>query len=242
VASCPKDPFSSEEITMENLPLSAFNRIIGVPTAYGVIRFYLSLVRIRVDQEHLFFNHLQQGGKAIVAFWHQRFFGAIGYAKKFRALAPSAIISKSRDGELIARVAMRLGIRPVRGSSSREGKEALAAMVADLSIHPAAIHAVDGPQGPKGTVKAGVIRMAQLSQAAIFPLYISLEQAWVTRSWDRFLIPKPFSRILIRWDDPIFVPKTMDPESFEAARLRLENHLIRGHAADDLNWKWRKPL
>jgi lysophospholipid acyltransferase (LPLAT)-like uncharacterized protein len=227
---------------MENPPISAFNRIIGVPTADGVIRFYLSLMRIRVDQEHLLFNHLQQGGKAIVAFWHQRFFGAIGYAKKFRALAPSVIISKSRDGELISRGAMRLGIRPMRGSSSRGGKEALAAMVADLSLHPVVIHAVDGPQGPKGTVKAGVIRMAQLSQAAIFPIYISVERAWVTRSWDRFLIPKPFSRILIRWDDPIFIPETMNPESFEAARLHLEDRLIRSHAVDDLNWGWRKPL
>jgi len=95
-------------------------------------------MRIRVDREQVLLNHLQQGGKAIVAFWHQRFFGAIGYAKKFRSLAPSAIISKSRDGELIARVAMRLGIRPVRGSSSRGGKDALAAMVADLSLHPGA--------------------------------------------------------------------------------------------------------
>ena len=227
---------------MENPPISLFNRTIGVPVAYSAIRLYLSLMRIRVDQEQVLFNHLQQGGKAIVAFWHQRFFGAIGYAKKFRSLAPSVIISKSRDGELIARVAMRLGIRPVRGSSSRGGKEALAAMVADLSLHPAAIHAVDGPQGPKGAVKAGVIRMAQLSQAAIFPVYISLERAWITRGWDRFLIPKPFSRILIRWDDPIFVPEKMNPESFEALRLNLEDRLTRGHAADDLNWGWGKPL
>jgi len=137
---------------------------------------------------------------------------------------------------------MRLGIRPVRGSSSRGGKEALAAMVADLSLHPAAIHAVDGPRGPKGTVKAGVIRMAQLSQAAIFPVYISPERAWVIGSWDRFLIPKPFSRILIRWDDPIFIPDTLDSRSFEAARLNLENRLVQGHAVDDSNWGWRKPL
>lgn len=227
---------------MENPPISGFNRIIGVPAAYGVTRFYLSLMRIRVEREHVVLNHLQEGGKAIVAIWHQRFFGAIGYAKKFSSLAPSAIISKSRDGELISQIAMRLGIRPVRGSSSRGGKEALAAMVADLSLHPAAIHAVDGPKGPKGIVKAGVIRMAQLSQAAIFPVYVSLERAWVTRSWDRFLIPKPLSRILIRWDDPIFIPDTLGSESFEAARLYVENRLIRGHAVDDLKWGWGKPL
>jgi len=88
---------------MENPPISFFNHTIGVPAAYSGIRLYLSLMRIRVDREQVLLNHLQQGGKAIVAFWHPRFFGAIGYAKKFRSLAPSAIISKSRDGELIAR-------------------------------------------------------------------------------------------------------------------------------------------
>jgi len=217
-------------------------RIIGIPLVYYLIRFYLSLVRIRVVNEDALLNHLKNGGKAIAAIWHQRFFGAIGYAKKFSFLAPSAIISQSRDGELIARVAMRLGIRPVRGSSSRGGKEALAAIVEDLVSNPIAIHAVDGPQGPKGFVKAGLIRMAQLSRAAIFPVYISVNRAWITRSWDRFLIPKPFSRILIRWGDPIFVPENLDSEAFEVVRLDIENKMIQGHAQDDRNWGWERSL
>jgi len=227
---------------MENPPISAFNKTVAVPVAYNLVRLYLSLMRIRIDHEEILLKHLQHGGKAIVAFWHQRFFGAIGYVKKFRALAPSAIISKSRDGEWISQVALRLGIRPVRGSSSRGGKEALAAMVADLAHNPAAIHAVDGPQGPKGVVKAGLIRMAQLSQAAIFPVCISLDRAWVTHSWDRFLIPKPFSRVLIRWTDPIFVPEKIDEASFEAIRLEVEKRMIHGHAQDDGKWGWESPL
>jgi lysophospholipid acyltransferase (LPLAT)-like uncharacterized protein len=217
-------------------------RIIGIPLAYHLIRFYLSLVRIRVVNEDALLNHLKNGGKGIAAFWHQRFFGALGYAKKFSTLAPSVIISQSRDGEMIARVVTHLGFRPIRGSSSRGGKEALAAIIEDLAINPTAIHAVDGPQGPKGVVKSGLIRMAQLSRAAIFPLYISANRAWITRSWDQFLIPKPFSQILIRWGDPIFVPENMDSTTFEAIRLDIENRMIQGHGQDDRNWGWKKPL
>ena len=222
--------------------INAFMRIIGIPLAYYLIRFYLSLVRIRVVNEDTLLNHLKNGGKAIGAFWHQRFFGAIGYAKKFSTLAPSVIISQSRDGEMIARVAIRLGFRPVRGSSSHGGMQALAAIIKDLALNPIAVHAVDGPQGPKGVVKAGLIRMAQLSRAAIFPVYISVDRAWITRSWDRFLIPKPFSRILIRWEDPIFVPEDMDSATFEAIRLDLESKMVQGYAQDDRNWGWERPL
>jgi lysophospholipid acyltransferase (LPLAT)-like uncharacterized protein len=143
---------------------------------------------------------------------------------------------------MIAQIAMRLGFRPVRGSSSRGGKEALAAIIEDLALNPFAVHAVDGPQGPKGVVKAGLIRMAQLSRAAIFPVYISVDRAWITHSWDRFLIPKPFSRILIRWEDPIFVAEDMDSATFEAIRLDLESKMVQGYAQDDRNWGWERPL
>ncbi len=97
---------------------------------------------------------------------------------------------------MIADVCRRLDFRPVRGSSSRGGREALAAMVAELSVHPVAVHALDGPRGPRGLIKAGIIRMAQLSGAPIIPVYISVNRAWILRSWDRFIIPHPFARAI----------------------------------------------
>ena len=84
--------------------------------------------------------------------------------------------------------------------------------------------------------------MAQLSRAVIFPVYISVDRAWIMRSWDRFLIPKPFSRILIRWEDPIFVPKNMDWAIFEAIRMDLESKMVQGYAQDDRNWGLERPL
>jgi hypothetical protein len=217
-------------------------KIFLSPLAYFLLRLYISMIRVRTLNEDAFLRFLESGGKCVGAVWHQRFLGALGYVRKFDYLSLSVMISKSRDGDWIAPVAKWLGLRPVRGSSSRGGKEALAAMVQDLAQNQAALHIVDGPRGPKGEIKGGLIRLAQLSRVALLPIYISVDRAWVTGSWDRFLIPKPFSQVLVRFGDPIEVPEQMDPETFEALRLDVEKKMIEGHARDDLNSGWEKPL
>jgi lysophospholipid acyltransferase (LPLAT)-like uncharacterized protein len=213
-----------------------------IPVAYWIFRLYLLMVRIRIFNEEELFDHLHRGGKGIIAVWHQRISPVIGYARRFREFTPVAMISQSRDGDLIADVARRLNFRPVRGSSSRGGREALAAVVAELSAHPLAVHAVDGPQGPRGLVKAGIIRMAQLSGAPIIPVYISVNRAWVLGSWDRFLIPKPFSTVWVRWDEPIPVPATLDNETFEALRMQIEKRMRDNQEGDDRKHGWGETL
>ena len=213
-----------------------------VPIAHWILRLYLLMVRIRIFREEELFAHLHRGGKGIIAVWHQRIFLVISYAQRFKDFTPVAMISKSRDGDLIADVARRLNFRPVRGSSSRGGREALAEMVAQLSTHPLAVHAVDGPQGPRGLVKAGIIRMAQLSGAPIIPVYISVDRAWVLRSWDRFLIPKPFSTVWVRWDEPIPVPATLDNDAFDAIRLQIEKRMLDNQKEDDRQRGWGETL
>jgi lysophospholipid acyltransferase (LPLAT)-like uncharacterized protein len=219
-----------------------FLKIFIAPLAYLLLRLYLSLIRVRTLHEDVLLQSLQTGRKMVAAVWHQRFLGALGYVTKFRYLSLSIMISMSRDGDWIAPVVKWLGLRPVRGSSTRGGKEALAAMVQDLVQNQAAIHIVDGPQGPKASIKAGLIRLAQLSKAAIIPIYISMDHVWVTRSWDHFLIPKPFSQVLIRFGGLINVPEQMDSEAFEALRWEVEKKMIDGHAQDDLNFGWGKAL
>jgi lysophospholipid acyltransferase (LPLAT)-like uncharacterized protein len=207
-----------------------------IPLGHIIIKCYLFFVRLEVINEQMIRDHLRRGEKVIAAIWHQRFFGVINYAGRFNEYEPSAIISKSRDGDLIAGLAQRLHYRPIRGSSSRGGKEALAAMIADLKINSFAVHAVDGPTGPLGLVKPGLIRMAQLSGAPIVPVYISMNRAWHLRSWDRFMIPKPFSTVMVRWDDPIYIQKELDQKTFENTRLKVEKHIREGQEQDDLRW------
>jgi lysophospholipid acyltransferase (LPLAT)-like uncharacterized protein len=175
----------------------------------------------------------------ITAIWHQRIVAVIGYVTRVSSYQPSVMISKSRDGDLIADVYSRMNFRPIRGSSSRDGKKALAAMVDDLKDHPIAVHVLDGPKGPRGVVKPGLIVMAEQSGAPVVPIYISMSRAWILHSWDRCLIPKPFSKIVIRWDRPMVIPKEMDERVFEEIRLRVQQHMLENQRHDDGRFGWK---
>jgi lysophospholipid acyltransferase (LPLAT)-like uncharacterized protein len=209
-----------------------------IPFVYYLISIHLSLIRYTVVGEEAIVDHLNTGGKAVIALWHQRIFGGIHYARRFSAYEPSVMISQSRDGDLIAQVYSRVHFRPVRGSSSRGGRAALQALVKDLAGHPLAVHIVDGPRGPRGVVKGGLITLAQLSGAPIFPVALSFSRAWVLNSWDRFLIPKPFSTVLVRWGEPIFVPSALDDEHFESYRALAEERMRELQNGDDRAWGW----
>jgi len=212
-----------------------------IPFAHNIIRLYLSMIRVRVENEDRLLNHLAQGERAIAALWHQRIFGIIGYAKRFGKFSPAVMISQSRDGEMISEVFTRLNFRPVRGSSSRDGREALLSMIRDLEQNPFAAHVVDGPRGPRGILKAGLIALSQTTETPIFPVYISFSRAWMLNSWDHFLIPKPFSRIHIRWGEPIYLPKPTGNDIFEDLRQQVEQEMQVNQKEDDCRWGG-KPL
>jgi hypothetical protein len=178
----------------------------------------------------------------IAAVFHQRFLPALAYVTKFRNFKPIVMISQSSDGELIASLASRLGLVPVRGSSTRGGRDALMAILRALKKNPGVIHIVDGPTGPKGVIKPGLMAMAQVTGAPIFPIIISAEKAWVMRSWDRFLVPKPFSTVTIRWGDPFPVPRGTRPDQLEELRKQVESLMLEAHAEADLKSGWRRPL
>jgi len=213
-----------------------------IPIAYHLVRAYLSLIRIRAVNEEMTLQYLKSGRKMIVAIWHQRIIPVVGYARKFSVYAPAAMISQSRDGDIIAGVASLLNFRPVRGSSSRGGKEALAGMIADLAENQMAVHALDGPRGPRGVVKPGLIVMAQSTGIPIVPVYISVNRTWVLNSWDHTLIPKPFSTVTVRWDKPISVPEHLNEEAFESTRKQIEQHMKENQIRDDQEQGWTTPL
>ena len=213
-----------------------------IPVCYYFLRFYLSLLRIRVVGEEIALGCLTDYGKVIVAVWHQRFLPALAYVTKFRHFEPVIMISQSRDGELAARLAERLGLVPVRGSSSRGGTTALVTIVDALKKNPGVIHIVDGPKGPKGVVKPGLISLAQISGAVILPVIVSANKAWIMGSWDQFLVPKPFSEVTIEWGQPFVVPRDRDPARYEEIRMEIEKSLTEAYAEADLSSGWKHPL
>jgi lysophospholipid acyltransferase (LPLAT)-like uncharacterized protein len=213
-----------------------------ISLCYYFLRFYLSLLRVRVVGEDEARHSFGKKGRIIAAIWHQRFLPALAYVTKFRSFKPIVMISRSRDGELVAGIAERLGLIAVRGSSTEGGREALLEIARELRKNPGVIHIVDGPTGPKGVVKPGLIAMAQVSGAVILPIIVSANRAWIMRSWDQFLVPKPFSQVTIRWGEPFFVERKMKREEFEKTRLEIEKKLRDAYGEADLKSGWRAPL
>jgi lysophospholipid acyltransferase (LPLAT)-like uncharacterized protein len=140
---------------------------------------------------------------------------------------PAVLISLSFDGELIARTIELLGFLTARGSSTRSGGSGLWALAKAVERGHGAVFTADGPRGPVYKVKPGAVKLAQLTGYAIGIFYAHPEKAWILRSWDSFLIPKPFSRVAISWGRNIEVPQSEDPLVIEAKRLEVELALER---------------
>ncbi len=193
---------------------------------YFFIRIYAMSFRLRVVNEEQWKKHLKNGKAVLLCVWHQQFFSAIRHFKTYAHLNPGLMISQSRDGELIAGVANRTGWHTARGSSSKGGKEAMEEMIDHLKYYRFGAHILDGPRGPIGRVKAGIIKMAKESNAVIVPFYTYADKAWFFNSWDRFMLPKPFSNVTLMFDEPIFFDPPQTPERFESQRLYLEQTMI----------------
>jgi lysophospholipid acyltransferase (LPLAT)-like uncharacterized protein len=174
----------------------------------------------------------QLEGPVIFALWHNRLALSLIINRKYVMPAQpahplAALVSASRDGALLARVLELFGARPVRGSSSRRGGQALLELVSaaeqgcNLAITP------DGPRGPCYQVQPGVIAAAAATGLLIVPVSYHLGWKWRLRSWDRFQIPLPFSTWEVEFGEPLRVPRDASEEQREAMRQRLEEELRR---------------
>jgi lysophospholipid acyltransferase (LPLAT)-like uncharacterized protein len=115
----------------------------------------------------------------------------------------------------------------VRGSSSYGGKKALGEMIERVRQAGLGAHVVDGPKGPAGRVKLGLIKLAQETNAAIVPFYVTTDRCWYVNSWDRFMIPKPGARVSLRFSDPIHLDPASDREALERQRQDVEAQMRR---------------
>lgn len=160
----------------------------------------------------------------IFCFWHQCVLPATVY---FRRSLSVILISRSFDGELITRILRLFGFGAVRGSSSRGAREGLLGMRRVIESGYAAIFTADGPRGPIYQTKMGPVKLAEISQVPIGVFHLEPEHCWRLRSWDRFLVPMPFTRICVSWAAATLVPPGLAPEEFEPRRLELNAALER---------------
>ncbi len=166
----------------------------------------------------------QVPGPEIYCFWHQCVLPCTIYFRRSRAVI---LISRSFDGELITRILRMFGFDAVRGSSSRSAREGLLGLEDVIETGRTAIFTADGPLGPIYQTKMGPIKLAQLTGAPIGAFHLQPERAWVMKSWDRFLIPKPFTRICVSWAQWTDVPRDLCSEQFEPKRQELNAALER---------------
>ena len=181
-------------------------------------------------------------GREIYCFWHQCVLPCAYY---FRNTGATILISQSFDGELITRTLELFGFRAVRGSSSRGGGQGILGLRRVLDPETGegtpVIFTADGPRGPIYRAKMGPVKLAQLTGAPIGAFHLQPEKAWVAKSWDRFLIPKPFTRIAVSWglwtmveeetaNDELEPLRDQLDVALERARDRASEHLRTGKA------------
>jgi lysophospholipid acyltransferase (LPLAT)-like uncharacterized protein len=156
--------------------------------------------------------------RGIFCFWHRCTLPAGWYFRKFRC---SILISRSFDGELIARTLGLLGYNSVRGSSSRGGAAGLMAMREVLAKGEPVVFTADGPRGPIYQTKIGPVKLAAMTSEPMGCFYLLPARAWAMRSWDRFLVPLPFSRVVVSWARAVAAPAA-DADAAELATKRVE--------------------
>ena len=162
----------------------------------------------------------------VLGIWHQNLFAGITAQI---GTTYCVIVSPSKDGELVAVTCQKFGNIPVRGSSSRGGKKAMAEMIDKVKEgYPAAI-TVDGPKGPAHSPKRGIIEVAKQTGAPIIPYVVYPVSHWTfEKAWDKFRLPKLFCKVMIHYCEPIFVPEDCTIESYEKYSEALKNELIKG--------------
>ncbi|MFW7380767.1 MAG: lysophospholipid acyltransferase family protein [Oligoflexus sp.] len=179
--------------------------------------------RVVNPQFHATAEAMHPNGSLCIASWHQNCFaGILGHAKKGFTI----LVSRSFDGEIISHVANKIGVASVRGSSSKGGQEALQELIKRTPDGLKSAITVDGPRGPAYQVKSGILRLAAETGAAILPTMAIGDRYWtLSRSWDRFRLPKPFAKVFVVYGEPFQVSKEELASDSEGLKQKVQQSL-----------------
>ena len=219
-----REPAKIERVTKEASPRFTLGQRIALAVIPRVVWALFSIIgrtwRFEVIAEEgvvpVVFG--EEPGPEIYCFWHQCVLPCTVYFRRSKAII---LISRSFDGELITRILEMFGFGAVRGSSSRGAREGLLGLAHVIESGRTAIFTADGPRGPIYRTKMGPIKLAQMTGAPIGAFHLEPEHAWTMGSWDRFLVPWPFTRIVVSWAQWTRVPADLAAEEFEPKREEL---------------------
>ena len=208
-------------------------RTLGILAGWFV-RLLSFTLRMRVEDRCGFTDRSSHPYPVIWCVWHSRILAVIMSRKRFCPWRRGSVLtSPSHDGAALASFARTVGLEAVRGSSSRRGSRALKELVGvvrsgrDVGITP------DGPRGPRYRLHPGLVKLAQVTRAPILGIHVHFGRAIRFKTWDRFALPLPFSRITIIFDELLEVPRELDDDAFETKRVEVECMMRAG--VDDLD-------
>ena len=192
------------------------------PLVAWLMRIWFGSCRVTLHNQENCFRSDEKEKKGIASFWHYTIIYILYHMRKYSA---TAMVSSSRDGEYLAKLAEAFGFDTVRGSRNNKGVEGLKAMLRSVRKGNSAAIVADGSQGPPRIVQPGAILLAAKTGAPIIPMIYAASRYFTIHSWDRTIIPKPFCRIDFYYGKPIFVPEKVTPENIEQYRIDLEKSL-----------------
>ena len=160
----------------------------------------------------------------IIAIWHAHQCGLYSLENKDKM---NAMVSRSKDGEIIAYAAEQLNFKTVRGSKTRGGAAATLELIERIKQGESGIITIDGPKGPKYVVKKGIVEIAKITGVPIVPMtfYGGKHGFFKFNTWDEFCYPVPFKKFINIYGDPIYVPNDADENKIEEVRKKVEDEL-----------------
>ncbi|HEY1174477.1 MAG TPA: lysophospholipid acyltransferase family protein [Verrucomicrobiae bacterium] len=203
---------------------------------YGLTQIVAATTRFRWEDNS---GLMKPGDKnqAIYSIWHNRLAYSLviyqRYVREHTGRELASLVSASKDGGLLARVLELFGTRPVRGSSSRRGPQALREMVSAAEDGCVLAITPDGPRGPCYQVQEGIIGLAQVTELPIIPVSYHLSFKFRIKSWDRFQVPLPFGTCTVKFGEPITIPREAGEKEREQLRAELQRRMLELNGNDE---------
>ena len=204
-------------------PAAGFKTLLIGSLLAFMIRVLGLTIRLKLHDNAGYYSGAHKG-QYIIAFWHNRMIVMpLIFSRFYRRKGATVLTSASREGSLVERVVRSFGMDAVRGSSSRRGVTALKALSDRMKDAFDVIVTPDGPRGPCYRLGPGIVFLSQRTGQPVMPIRVDYSRFIELKSWDRFRIPLPFSRVDVTLEPLFFAQASESEEAFEAERGRLEN-------------------
>ncbi|MCJ7663948.1 MAG: lysophospholipid acyltransferase family protein [Desulfobacterales bacterium] len=190
--------------------------------AAALLRLLGLTMRIKLIDPHHTSPYVKPAKPAILAFWHNQ---QVLAAYFFRNLGLRVLVSRSKDGDYIAGILEHLGYGTVRSSTSSGKVNALRGLARELKSGHTVVITPDGPRGPVYRAQPGAVFLGALSGHAVVPFGCAVDRVWQLHSWDRFEIPKPFSRAVIVFGQAVSIPRDLRQDTMQPLIQDLERQL-----------------